>query len=170
MKRFLLLAAYMSTIPLANWMINNVGACTPYGPCVIPVGFGLMAPSGVLVIGATLVLRNLVQSSLGTLTALVAIIGGFWLSLMVAPPHLAIASAVAFLLSELSDMAVYSPLRQRHLYTAVALSGAVGSIIDSAVFLFLAFGSLQFIEGQIVGKMWMTIAAWPVIWAVRKVD
>ncbi|WP_370360376.1 hypothetical protein [Shinella sumterensis] len=40
---------------------------------------------------------------------------------------------------------------------AVFLSGVAGSIIDSAVFLWFAFGSLEFIVGQVVGKAWMSL-------------
>lgn len=167
MKRFIPLAAYIVTIPAANWMIGNVGNCVALGPCVIPVGFGLVAPSGVLMVGASLVLRDLVHEKLGATVALLAIIAGAALSLLIAPASLAIASAVAFLLSELGDMAVYAPLRKSRLWAAVLLSGVVGAAIDSAVFLFLAFGSLQFIEGQIIGKLWMTIAALPVLWVMN---
>ena len=40
------------TIPMANWMITNVGTvCTRDGPCLIPVAPGLLAPSGVLMVG-----------------------------------------------------------------------------------------------------------------------
>jgi hypothetical protein len=49
-------------IPAANWLIGNVGTfCVPNGPCLVPVAPGLMAPSGVLMIGLALVLRDLVQ-------------------------------------------------------------------------------------------------------------
>ncbi|MBN4747477.1 VUT family protein, partial [Pandoraea nosoerga] len=55
------LVGFIATIPLANWLIGNVGTtCVPGGPCIIPVGFGLMAPSGVLMVGLALVLRDLV--------------------------------------------------------------------------------------------------------------
>lgn len=168
MKRYLFLAAYVATIPAANWMIGNVGNCVAFGPCVIPVGFGLVAPSGVLMVGASLVLRDLVHEKLGALVALLAIVAGAALSLLIAPPSLAIASAAAFLLSELGDMAVYTPLRKNSLWAAVLLSGVVGAVIDSAVFLLLAFGSLQFIEGQVVGKLWMTLSAVPVVWLMRE--
>ncbi len=48
----ILFLAYIATIPAANWLIGNVGTtCVPNGPCLIPVGFGLMAPSGVLMVG-----------------------------------------------------------------------------------------------------------------------
>lgn len=156
------------TVPLANWMIGNIGTvCDPVGPCLIPVGFGLMAPSGVLVVGASLVMRDLVHQVAGWRWALAAILAGAVLSWAVASPALALASAAAFLLSELADMGVYAPLRHRRLWLAVLMSGTVGAIIDSAIFLSLAFGSLDYVEGQIVGKMWMTIAAMPAILLLR---
>lgn len=162
--------AFLATIPAANWMIQNVGTfCIPDGPCLIPVGFGLAAPSGVLVIGLGLVLRDMVQQLLGVRWALVAIACGVVLSAIVAPPALVLASAAAFLLSELADLGVYTPLRKRGLGLAVLASGVVGSVIDSAVFLLLAFGSLDFIAGQVLGKIWMTaIGAAVLAWRNRK--
>lgn len=35
------------------------------------------------------------------------------------------------------------------------------------VFLWIAFGSLDYIAGQTLGKLWMTLAALPVLWVVR---
>lgn len=168
LKSILAIAAYAATIPLANWMIGNVGTCVPNGPCLIPVGFGLMAPSGVLVVGLSLVLRDVVQEVSGVQGSLFAIAIGAALSWLFADPFLVVASAMAFLLSELADMAVYTPLRRERLYLAVILSGFVGAAVDSATFLFIAFGSFDFIAGQIVGKMWMTAAALPLIFAYRK--
>lgn len=165
---YLALAAYAATIPLANWMIGNVGECIPNGPCVIPVGFGLMAPSGVLMIGAALVLRDAVHSFLGWKWAVAAILVGAALSFTFSPAALVIASVTAFLLSELADLAVYSPLRRKRLVLAVFASGVVGAAVDSAVFLWLAFGSLDFIAGQIVGKLWMTALAAAVLLVMAK--
>lgn len=162
------LAAFAATIPAANWLIGNVGTeCIPNGPCLVPVGFGLTAPSGVLMIGAALVLRDIVHQALGWRWALLAILVGAVASGFVATPALAIASAVAFLLSELADTAVYAPLRERRLYLAVLLSGLVGALVDSVVFQQLAFGSLDFIAGQTLGKVWMTLAALPILFAFR---
>src|SRR5262249_57936582 len=63
------------TIPAANWLIGNVGTvCGPNGPCLIPVAPGLMAPSGVTMIGIALVLRDLVQRRLGVGVAVGAIL------------------------------------------------------------------------------------------------
>ncbi len=65
MKKWIYLAAFVACIPTANWLIGHVGNCIPNGPCVIPVGFGFFAPSGVLLIGLALVLRDLVQRHAG---------------------------------------------------------------------------------------------------------
>jgi uncharacterized PurR-regulated membrane protein YhhQ (DUF165 family) len=171
MHRWLALIAFLATIPAANWLIGNVGTvCVPGGPCLIPVAPGLMAPSGVLMIGLALVLRDLVQQGLGRWWAAGAIVAGAGLSLVVATPALALASGAAFLLAESADMAVYTPLRDRgRIMLAVLMSGLVGSMIDSAVFLWLAFGSLDFLAGQVVGKMWMSLLAVPIIMAVSRV-
>jgi len=170
MKGYIALAAYAATIPAANWMIGNVGQCIPDGPCLIPVGFGLMAPSGVMMIGAALVLRDAVHRLLGWQWAIAAIFLGAILSFQFSSAALVVASVAAFILSESADLAVYAPLQRKRLALAVAASGTVGAAIDSAVFLWLAFGSFDFIAGQIIGKLWMTaLAAAVIVIARRKV-
>ena len=164
---YIALALYALTIPAANWMIGNVGSCIPNGPCLIPVGFGLAAPSGVLMIGAALLLRDAVHRLLGWKWAIAAILIGAALSYQFSAPTLVMASVAAFLLGELADLAVYTPLQRKRLVLAVFASGAVGAVIDSAVFLWLAFGSLDFIAGQIVGKLLMSVFAAAIISAVR---
>jgi hypothetical protein len=155
--KWIYFVAYLATIPLANWMIGNVGTCIADGPCLVPVGFGFTAPSGVLMIGAALVLRDAVQSAMGLKWTLGAICAGISLSAFVAQPSLVFASAVAFAISEFADLAIYTPLmRKGWVAGSVLASGVVGSTIDSAAFLFIAFGSFNFIEGQILGKLWMT--------------
>lgn len=159
-KTAALIAAFAATIPAANWLIQNVGTeCIPNGPCLLPVGFGLMAPSGVLMVGAALVLRDAVHEAGGASAAFLAILIGAALAWFVAPPALVLASVAAFLLAELADMAVYAPLRAKRLGLAVLASGLVGAFVDSAVFLWLAFGSLDFMAGQVLGKLWMSLAA-----------
>lgn len=168
LKTISLTAAFAATIPLANWMIGNVGTvCIPQGPCLLPVGFGLTAPSGVLVVGASLVLRDMVHEAGGSKAALIAIGIGGVLSAFFASPALLMASVLAFVLAELADLAVYAPLRDRRLWLAVLFSGIAGAVVDSAVFLWLAFGSLDYIAGQTVGKVWMTLLALPALWLVR---
>lgn len=167
-KTIALTAVFAATIPLANWLIGNVGTvCIPQGPCLLPVGFCLTAPSGVLVVGASLVLRDMVHEDGGAKAALIAIgIGGF-LSAFFAAPSLLFASVLAFILAELADLAVYTPLREKRLWLAVLLSGLVGAVVDSAIFLWIAFGSIDYIAGQTVGKMWMTILAIPILFFFR---
>lgn len=160
------LIAFISTIFFANWLITNVGYyCNPV--CVIPVWPGIYAPSGVLAIGLGFTLRDLVQRHLGVKWTVLAIIAGAGLSALLSPA-LALASGVAFLLSEMLDLAVYSPLQKRNLMGAVTTSNVAGLVVDSVVFLSLAFGSLAFLPGQIIGKSLMTLAALPVIWWMRK--
>jgi len=113
------------TIPAANWLIGNVGViCVPAGPCLIAVAPGIMAPSGVLMIGIALVLRDLVQRRLGLGVSALAVLAGAALSALLAPPSLVLASAVAFLLSEFADLAVYTPLARRPLVAAVVAGRA----------------------------------------------
>jgi queuosine precursor transporter len=165
-----ILLAFALTIPAANWLIGHVGTfCVENGPCLIPVAPGLMAPSGVTMIGLALVLRDLVQRRLGITAVSLAIVAGAALSGLVAPPPLIIASAAAFLLSEFADLAVYTPLSRRGLIAAVVASGIVGLVVDSIVFLWLAFGSLDFLLGQIVGKTWMVLLSIPfIVWLRRR--
>ena len=85
-------------------------------------------------------------------------------------PALVLASAVAFVLSETADLAVFTPLQRRGLVLAVAASGAVGILVDSMLFLSLAFGSLDFLPGQVIGKTWALVAALPLIHLLRLRD
>lgn len=151
--------AFVATVFAANWAIAEYGA--------VPVGFGLLAPAGVWFAGLAFTLRDALHEFGGRWAVLAAIGAGAGCSALVAPPALVVASAVAFGVSELADMAVYTPLRRRRWYTAVAASNVVGLVADSLLFLWLAFGSLAFLPGQVVGKAWMTLAAVGILAAVR---
>ena len=162
-------AGFLACIPLANFLILHVGTvCVPNGPCLIPVAPNLMAPSGVMLIGVALVLRDVMQRCLGKSASLLAIAIGTALSAFIAPPALLLASASAFLLSEMADFAVYTPLAQRRLVLAVIASSLVGLVVDSVVFLTLAFGSLEFLAGQVVGKTWAVLVSIPFIRLLRR--
>jgi hypothetical protein len=50
----------------------------------------------------------------------------------------------------------------------VALSNTAGLILDSVVFLQLAFGSLELLPGQLVGKAIMTLVALPLLALARR--
>jgi uncharacterized PurR-regulated membrane protein YhhQ (DUF165 family) len=49
-------------------------------------------------------------------------------------------------------------------------SSIVGLVVDSAVFLYLAFGNLDFLAGQVVGKAWMVLLAMPLVAWLRRRD
>jgi len=171
LEGYIFLVLFCLTIPAANWLIGHVGTvCVPNGPCLVPVAPGIMAPSGVLMIGLALVLRDLVQRRLGVEFGIGAIIVGAAISAGLAPPTLVVASAAAFLLSEFADFAVYTPLARRRLVVAVIASSVVGLVVDSIVFLWLAFGSLEFLPGQVVGKLWMVLLAVPFVAYLRRRD
>jgi hypothetical protein len=46
----------------------------------------------------------------------------------------------------------------------------IPEVADSIAFLYLAFGSLEFLEGQILGKLWMVLLAMPFIALMRRRD
>ena len=112
---------FILTIPAMNWVVMNVGTvCTADGPCLIPVWPGIMAPSGVLMAGVALVLRDGLQAKLGVRWSLYAIIIGAALSALFSEPSLVLASVMAFFFSELADLVVYTPMRKK--WPAWALS------------------------------------------------
>ena len=154
----LVCAAYIGSIFAANAAIDAWG--------IVPVGFGLSAPAGVYFAGLAFTFRDLIHRYGSRKLAIVAIVIGAGLSALVSP-QLALASGLAFFVSELFDLAVYDRLRRRGWTLAVVVSNAVGLVVDSALFLWLAFGDLEFLAGQIVGKAWMTVLAVFVIGLLR---
>jgi len=160
--------AFVGTVWLANWLLNRYG--------VVDIGFGLQAPAGVFAVGLAFTLRDIVHRTLGRGPVIACILVGCALSYLIEAGGtipggliaIPAASAAAFLLSETADLAVYTPLEQRSFLGAIAASNTVGAVVDSALFLWLAFGSLAFMEGQVVGKFYMTALALPVVFASRK--
>lgn len=163
------LVLFVGTVWLANWLV------TRYGP--VSVGFGLMAPAGVYAAGLAFTLRDLVHRTLGRTAVIGAILVGCALAYFIEANttipgghvSIAVASATAFLCSEFLDLSVYEPLAGRSFLGAMLASNTVGLVVDSMLFLWLAFGSMTFLKGQIVGKAWMTLAAIPVVLLLRRV-
>ncbi len=175
---FLYFAGFIGSIWLANWLITHWGTVKfPDSPWLIAVWPAeltrsdqpIYAPSGVLAIGAAFTLRDLVQRRLGLRWTVLAISVAAALSAAL-DPSLALASGMAVLLAEGLDLLVYTPLQRQNLIAAVVTSNVVGVVVDSAVFLSIAFGSLELLEGQIIGKLWMTLLALPVVVGVRAWD
>lgn len=160
--------AFVATVWAANYAITTWGT--------VPVGLGLEAPAGVYFAGLAFTLRDIVHRELGRATVLGCIAAGSILSLLVESSatipgghvSIAVASCVAFTSSEIADLAVYEPIRERGWLPAVLASNAAGIVVDSALFLWLALGSLSLIDGQIVGKSWATLAVLPVVFSLRR--
>lgn len=143
-------AAYVSSIAVANWLTSRFE--------MVPVGFGLTATAGTYAAGAALFFRDLVQDWAGTRWVLAGIAAGTALTAYTAP-SLAVATAVAFVLAELLDTAVYTPLRRHGWARASLLSGCVGALVDTVAFLATAGYPVtaQSVGGQLVGKaLWAT--------------
>lgn len=146
---------FLLTIPLANYAVSNIGECVAVGgPCLV-----LGVPSGAFVAGLALLVRDAVHERYGLAGTLFIIVLGALLSLSVSPLALAVASATAFLFSEVSDSLVYASIRRHSRAAAVLISGLFGSVIDSAIFLWLAFGSLDFLLQQSAAKVSLSILA-----------
>lgn len=153
--------ALILTVVVANWLVANVQP--------IPVGFGQHAPAGVLAAGLAFTLRDVLHEAAGRAVVLAAILGGAVASLLVglandpvpglpSVERIAIAGAIAYLVSELADLLAYEPMRRRGWIRAVTVSGIVGLIVDSLLFLWLAFGNLDFFAGQVLGKTYVLAA------------
>lgn len=118
---------------------------------------GLSVPAGTLFAGTSLTARDLVHDALGARGVAVGMMVGAGACAVLASPQIAVASAVAFTASEVLDAVVYARLRRRTWLGAVGVSNAVGLVVDSALFVPLAFGSMDAVPGQIVGKTATTI-------------
>lgn len=149
--------AFAACIVGANWAILHVGLDNGPGyPRTIPVGFGLAAPSGVILAGAQFTLRDVIHERIGTAGTLAVISASVPLNAIVAAPALAVASIMTFLTAEILDLGVYRGLRRRGFTVAVLCSNAVSTVVDSILFLTLAFGVTQALTGSLgmtVGKL-----------------
>jgi queuosine precursor transporter len=165
MKRTAVIAAagFVACVLLANY------ATTEYG--MVPVGFGLAATAGTYFAGLAFILRDSVQDAAGRRAVLGIIVAGAALSYLVSDPFIALASGVAFLVSEVADMAVYTPLRKGGYLRAAIASNVVGAFVDTVLFLWIAgFPIVDALAGQMVGKTAVTLAAvvLVVVWRVRR--
>lgn len=121
---------YITSIVTANWLSAHFG--------LIPIGLGLLVSAGTFAAGVALLTRNLGQDALGRPIIFTLMLAGIGLSWWLATPALAIASATAFALSELTDMTVYTWLRRRGRSRALMAAALAGALIDTLVFLSLA--------------------------------
>lgn len=144
------ITAYAAAVVAANWLTVRYGMVA-----ALP---GVATTAGTYAAGAALLARDTVQDAAGRWGVLAAITAGGALTAATSPT-LAAASTVAFLLAECADMAVYTPLRRRGWTRAVLASNAVGGVLDTFTFLWLAGFAVtaQSVGGQLAGKLlWAT--------------
>lgn len=159
---------YVAAILAANWALITFG--------VIPIGFGLMAPAGVVFAGLTFSFRNLTQQTLGRSYGYGAIVVGALLSYFISGAGtipggvlpVALASGITFLISETADALVWSRFRQTGQIRAMVAGDIAGQVIDSIVFLLLAIGNLDFLLGQVIGKWYTVLPVVLAMWLWRK--
>lgn len=156
----LLAGAYISTVVLANWVTSRYG--------LVAAGFALLVPAGTYAAGLALGLRDVLQDRAGVRWVLAAIAVGTAVSFLVGDARIAAASGIAFLLAELADLAVYTPLRRKGWRRAMVVSNAVGAVLDTL--LFLAIAGFPVTTTSVVGQV-LVKAVWctAVVIAVREV-
>lgn len=160
MKKYAAIAGFIGCILAANYVTTRYG--------MVPVGFGLVATAGTYLAGLSFILRDAVQDTAGKVATLAVIAVGAALSFLVSAPFIALASGVAFLLSEVGDLVVYTPLRERGYVRAAVASNIVGALIDTIAFLAIAgFPVTASLPGQMVGKLMVTLVVIVLLVAYR---
>jgi uncharacterized PurR-regulated membrane protein YhhQ (DUF165 family) len=161
----LVASAYIGTVIIANHASAHWSALHA-GP--------LLVPAGTLFAGTTFTLRDFLHDALHTRGVTAAIAIGAAVSWLLASPRIAVASVLAFTASELLDAIVYARLHAGSWLRAVVGSNIAGLVMDSVLFVPLAFGSFAAMPGQILGKSIATTitvvplvalrARWRVVW------
>ena len=138
-----------------------------YGFTVVPLVAlpgGEVWPPISLLVGFIFVARDYAQREIGH-RVIIAMLAAGVLSYVMASPFIAVASVAAFLISEFADWAVYT-FTGRTFARRVLLSSAVGTPIDSAVFLSLIDQfSMIGVVAMTASKMLGALLVW---WMIRR--
>lgn len=132
---------FIASAATSNWAIENVGRDNgPFAPRTIPIGWGLDAPSGVVLIGIMIAVRDALHERVGLKGTLLVIAAGSVISALLAPATIAVASGLTLLAAETTDALVYQRLRDQGRLRAAFASNLISAVVDSALFLFIAYG------------------------------
>ena len=190
MSTTLLIALYV-----ACELIANVAANKPVSV------FGIVAPGGVFIYALTFTLVDLLNERLGAARARRVVVAAFlanvlfalyaalivalpapayytgqeaFASVVGATPRIVSASLVAYLVSSMIDVEIFALWKRRiggRPGIRVIVSNAVSTLVDSALFVLVAFAGilplLPLILGQYVLKMAVTFVSVPLIHLVR---
>jgi uncharacterized PurR-regulated membrane protein YhhQ (DUF165 family) len=136
---------FITCIALSNYLTTQYGLVTI---------LGVTATAGTITAGVTFILRDGVQDVFGKRWVILLIAAGIALSFAISDPFIAAASAAAFGVAELVDLAIYTPLRDKGYIRAATASNVAGSFVDTVVFLAVAgFPIWSAVPGQMVGKL-----------------
>lgn len=128
---------YLAAIVFANVLTAAI-APFPLGPFFIP--------TGTFLIGATFILRDLVQERYGrkqtyVIIMIALLISGISSYMLGDTLTILVASAISFVLSETTDTEIYTRLKLP-MGLRVFWSGAVGGILDSATFVIIGLSPI----------------------------
>lgn len=146
--KMVFIGLYLLAIVLANVVTASMD----------PVLWGkLIIPAGSFLIGATFILRDLVQHAVGRAKTYAAIGVAMLLSGVTSYSlgdtlWITAASAITFLVSETADTEIYTRLRLP-MSLRVFYSGIVGGVVDSAVFVIIGLSPIGagFLPWELVG-------------------
>jgi uncharacterized PurR-regulated membrane protein YhhQ (DUF165 family) len=171
-KKWYYAIGYMSSIIIANLAVAELGLITWFG--------WLTFPAGAIFIGLTFSLRDFVQREWGdrdvwyfmiASTVITTFMGLILSNLPIPLWRVAIASAIAFIISEAIDWSVYYFMKKDIIWR-ICVSNIFSTPIDSILFVGIAFGSFSLFEppvyGQTIVKYLSGLLVIPVIWYYRK--
>ena len=121
--------------------------------------FDTMYPPMSIIVGLVFILRDYAQKEIGHKVIGAMLIGAF-LSYIMADPYVAIASLVAFLVSETVDWGVFT-VTNKPLHERILISSLVSTPIDSALFLYMiGHFSILATATMFVSKMLAALGIW----------
>ena len=124
---------YVALIPFLNWSFGVI----PEAQIVAPGGDyapGIALHPMTMVTGMVFVIRDFVQREMGHKVLILMAIAVAW-SFFYSWPVIALASGIAFAVSEMVDWMVYTFTKYR-LSTRILISSALATPVDTTVFLF----------------------------------
>lgn len=141
---------YVALIPFLNWSFSVI----PQAQIIDPGGAyapGVALHPMTMVTGMVFVIRDFVQREMGHKVLILMAVAVAW-SFFYSWPVIALASGVAFAISELVDWMVYTFTRYR-LSTRILISSALAAPVDTTVFLYGADIAQQMELGAEPGNM-----------------
>lgn len=165
----MMIGVYIIVIVLANVLTAM------FPPIVVS---NLIIPCGSFLVGATFFLRDFIQLRVGKfnvykLIVLAAVISGLLSVCFGDTINVALASVISFFVSEALDTEIFTRLRLS-IKQRVIVSGSVGGILDSTIFIILALSPIgsgilpwesvpYAILGQTLIKCMMQLIALPIV-------